>query len=63
MNRFEAEEKNLELVGQLECARDEFCDGLGTRHTKLMLNKLGKTNRLAVLFRKALETEDCNIIS
>lgn len=63
MDRFEAEEKNMELVEQLECARDEFCDGLGTRHTKLMLNKLGKTNRLAVLFRKALETEDCNIMA
>ena len=56
-----AERKNKQLVGQLKDARNVFCKGLGTRRVKLMLNRIGKTNKLAILLRTALEVEDCNI--
>lgn len=54
-------EKNAKLVASLQDYRDSFC-GIGTRKTKLLLNRLVKKNvPLADLWRTALETEDANI--
>ena len=61
MNKEEAEIKNANLVRQLVDARECFCAGLGTRRVKLMLNRIGKTNDIGMLFRSVLEIEDCNI--
>lgn len=59
--RMEAYYKNEELAYQLYVSRDDFC-GIGTRKTKLFLNKLIKQgNQIAAALRKALECEDVNI--
>ncbi len=49
-------------VRNLDKARDRFCD-LGTRKTKLRLNKLAKTDIYAKALRIALEIEDKNIVA
>lgn len=60
-SREQAEIKNHKLVRSLNSMRDEMC-GVGTRKVKLMLNKKIKENdKIAELYRVALEVEDCNI--
>lgn len=60
--REDAERKNNELCIQLSTARDSFCNGMGTRKTKLFLNKQIKNgDNNARLYRLALEIEDKNI--
>lgn len=60
-NKIEERKYNqYELILQLKSYRDNFC-GIGTRKVKLMLNKLGKTNPVALAYRYALEAEDYNI--
>lgn len=59
--RQEAKQKNRELVKRLSLMRDSMC-GIGTRKVKLYLNKLIKQgDKVAELYRIALETEDYNI--
>lgn len=48
------------LATTLSNARTDFCT-VGTRKTKLLLNKLAKTDVLAKAYRIALEAEDKNI--
>lgn len=53
--------KNYDLVDNLIESRDMFC-GIGTRRTKLKLNKLVKQGELtAKVLRLLLELEDANI--
>lgn len=53
--------KNEKLSKILHDKRETMC-GVGTRRVKLMLNKLVKQgDRIAELYRKAIEVEDCNI--
>lgn len=47
------------LVNQLESARKQFA-GIGTRQTKLKLNRLSESNATAKALRIALEVEDCS---
>jgi hypothetical protein len=47
------------LVGQLSEARENYC-GIGTRKTKLKLNRFATTDPRASAFRLALEIEDCS---
>lgn len=47
------------VVGKLKTARVEFC-GIGTRKTKLRLNKLAASSPLAKAYRTALEIEDAS---
>lgn len=47
------------LVNQLESARRQFA-GIGTRQTKLKLNRLKESNPVAKALRIALEIEDCS---
>lgn len=57
----EARMKNEELVFQLSKKRGDFC-GLGTRRIKLFLNKkIKEGDKVAEMYRLALETEDENI--
>lgn len=57
----EAERKNRELTKQLHEKRENMC-GVGTRKVKLLLNKMIKQgDKIAELYRIALETEDYNI--
>lgn len=59
--REEAQQKNEELIEIMEEKRETFC-GVGTRKTKLFLNKqILKDDELARAFRLALEAEDKNI--
>jgi hypothetical protein len=51
---------NRDRVRQLERLRDTAC-GVGTRLVKIRLNKLAKTEPLALAARLALEIEDANI--
>lgn len=61
IRRQEAEQKNRELVKRLSLMRDSMC-GMGTRKVKLYLNKMIKQgDKVAELYRFALETEDYNI--
>ena len=54
-------DKNERLSEILHDKRETMC-GVGTRRVKLMLNKLVKQgDRIAELYRKAIEVEDCNI--
>lgn len=48
------------LVQVLDTARSRFC-GVGTRRTKVALNKLAKTSIYAKALRLALEIEDKNL--
>jgi hypothetical protein len=60
-NKQEAEYKNTLLVNNLEHKREHFCN-IGTRKTKLLLNKLIKKGNLkAEILRILLELEDVNI--
>lgn len=52
--------KNQELIFQLKDKRLNFC-GIGTNKIKRRLNKLSVDNKLAKLYRVALEIEDKNI--
>lgn len=52
--------RNLERVRPLNIARHHFC-GVGTRRTKLALNKLAKVSKYAKALRIALEVEDKNL--
>lgn len=56
----EREMNNYILIEQLHSVRNNFC-GLDTRNIKLMLNKIGKTNPVALAIRYLLEAEDYNI--
>lgn len=57
----EAEKKNRELVKRLAEMRESMC-GMGTRKVKLFLNKrIKQGDKVAELYRVALETEDYNI--
>lgn len=57
----EAEKKNRDLVKMLHEKRENMC-GAGTRKVKLFLNKrIKQGDKLAELYRIALETEDYNI--
>lgn len=57
----DAKMKNLDLIAQLEEARNSFC-GIDTRNIKLLLNKLSKQGDLiAKTLRTLLEAEDENI--
>lgn len=59
--QLKAEEKNRKLVRSLMDSRENFC-GIGTRKVKLLLNKKVKEgDKLAELYRTALEIEDQNI--
>ena len=60
-SQLEAERKNAKLIDDLHGMRDRFC-GIGTRRVKLVLNKLiASGDKIANLYRLALETEDVNI--
>lgn len=60
-SREQAEYKNHMLVCDFESMRDCMC-GVGTRKVKLMLNKkIKEHDKIAELYRLALEVEDCNI--
>jgi hypothetical protein len=50
-----------EAVRRLSSAREQFC-GIGTRRTKLQLNKLSKICGEARAFRLALEIEDASTL-
>jgi hypothetical protein len=52
--------KRQHQVNALVQARADFA-GIGTRKTKLALNKLGKTDPYAYALRVALEIEDVNL--
>ena len=52
--------KNDKLSDILTEKREEFCK-IGTNKVKRRLNKLGKTDLKALLYRKALEIEDVSI--
>lgn len=52
--------RHRERVRVLDTARHEFC-GIGTRRTKLALNRLAKTSNYAKALRVALEVEDKNL--
>jgi hypothetical protein len=52
--------RHRERVKILDTARQEFC-GVGTRRTKLALNRLAKTSNYAKALRVALEIEDKNL--
>lgn len=56
----EREMNNYILIEQLHSVRNNFC-GLDTRNIKLMLNKIGKTDPVALAIRYLLEAEDYNI--
>ena len=59
----EQEERKLNkirLIEQLKEKRNNFC-GIDTRNIKLILNKLGKTDPIALTYRYLLEAEDYNI--
>lgn len=51
---------NAERVRQLKSVRNQAC-GIGTRKLKLMLNRLMKTDPLALAARLAIEIEDANL--
>jgi hypothetical protein len=51
---------NRDRVRQLNLLRDTAC-GIGTRALKVRLNKLAKTDPLALAARLALEIEDANV--
>lgn len=53
--------KNEKLSKILHDKRETMC-GVGTRRVKLMLNKrIKQGDKVAELYRKAIEVEDCNI--
>jgi hypothetical protein len=52
--------KKYELIYILEQSRANFA-GVGTRKAKIRLNKLAKTDNIALVVRKLLEIEDVNI--
>lgn len=52
--------RHITLQNDLRNARNNFC-GIGTRKTKLLLNKLANTSPKAKAYRLALEAEDKSI--
>lgn len=52
--------RRYELIEQLKEKRNNYC-GLDTRNVKLLLNKLSKTDPVAMVYRYLLEAEDYNI--
>lgn len=61
--RLEKQMVNREiLISQLRAARRSYC-GIGTKKTKILLNKLGKDFALARVARLVLEIEDCSILA
>ena len=53
-------ENDKELICQLHNKRLHYC-GMNMRNVKLMLNRLGKTDKVALAYRYMLEIEDFNI--
>ena len=55
-------EKNDKLVNNYLGTKEEFCNGVGQKRIKLFLNKkIKQGDKVAELYRTALELENCNI--
>lgn len=60
--RRKAMEKNEKLVNKYVDCKDDICGGVGQNRVKRFLNKKVKEgDKLAELYRTALELENCNI--